>query len=68
MLTEASLNVMKPGSIIIDLAAATGGNTARTVNNEAVVYNGVTIVGNNNLASSMPADASKLYGRNLLNF
>ena len=69
LLTEASLNVMKPGSIIIDPGShATGGNTARTVNNEAVVYNGVTIVGNNNLASSMPADASKLYGRNLLNF
>lgn len=68
LLTEASLNVMKPGSIIIDLASATGGNTPRTVNNETVVYNGVTIVGNSNLASSMPADASKLYGRNLLNF
>lgn len=68
LITEASLRVMKHGSVIIDLAAATGGNTPKTVNNETVVFNGVTIVGNSNLASTMPADASKLYGRNVLNF
>lgn len=68
LITEASLHAMKHGSVIIDLAAATGGNTPKTVNNETVVFNGVTIVGNSNLASTMPADASKLYGRNVLNF
>ena len=54
--------------MIIDLAAATGGNTEMTKDNESVVTNGVTIVGNSALASSMPSDASKLYGKNVLNF
>jgi NAD(P) transhydrogenase subunit alpha len=59
---------MKKGSVIIDLAAATGGNTELTKNNETILVNGVTIVGNSALAASMPADASKLYGKNVLNF
>ena len=59
---------MKNGSVNIDLAAATGGNTVQTKNNETMQYNGVTIVGNSNLASSMPSDASKMYGKNILNF
>ena len=50
------------------LAAGTGGNTAKTINNQTIQYNGVTIVGNSNLASQMPSDASKLYGKNILNF
>ncbi len=64
---EMMLNI-KPGSIIIDLAAATGGNTPHTHNNKTTEYNGITIVGNSNLASTMPYDASKLYGKNILNF
>ena len=59
---------MKNGSIIIDLAASTGGNTAYTKNDETVVVNGVSIVGNSALAADMPSDASKLYGKNILNF
>ena len=59
---------MKNGSVIIDLAAATGGNTEVTKNNETVVYKGVSIVGNSNLPATMPSDASKLYGKNVLNF
>jgi len=59
---------MRNGSVIIDIAAATGGNTAFTKNNEIVKYNGVTIVGNSNLPATMPSDASKLYGKNILNF
>ena len=59
---------MKAGSIIIDIASATGGNCELTRNNETVIYNGVTIIGNSNLPSNMPNDASKLYGKNLLNF
>jgi NAD(P) transhydrogenase subunit alpha len=59
---------MKYGSVIIDIAAATGGNTAKTVNNQTVMYNGITIVGDSSLASSVPSDASKLYGKNVLNF
>ncbi|MBA4168473.1 MAG: Re/Si-specific NAD(P)(+) transhydrogenase subunit alpha [Chitinophagaceae bacterium] len=59
---------MKKGSVIIDLAAATGGNTDHTKNNETVVVEGVTIIGNSALPSTMPSDASKLYGKNVLNF
>src|SRR6266496_4427027 len=68
LITEDALNRMKHGSVIIDLAAATGGNTSKTMNNQTIQYNGVTIVGNSNLASQMPSDASKLYGKNILNF
>ena len=68
LITDAMLKSMKPGSVVIDLAAATGGNTVATKNNETVVYEGVTILGNSNLASDMPSDASKLYGKNILNF
>ncbi len=68
LITTDMLNSMKNGSVIIDLAAATGGNTEQTKNNETVHYNGVRIVGNSGLASTMPSDASKLYGKNILNF
>ena len=69
LITEPMLLSMKNGSIVIDLAAATGGNTPLTKNNENfVTSNGVTIVGNSNLPSGMPFDASKVYGKNVLNF
>lgn len=68
LITEKMLNTMRNGSVIIDIAAATGGNTPFTKNNETVEYNGVIIVGNSNLPATMPSDASKLYGKNILNF
>ena len=68
LVSETMLQTMKPGSVIIDLAAATGGNTAKTQNDKTVQCNGVMIVGNSNLAAGMPTDASKLYGKNVLNF
>ncbi|MEO6220030.1 MAG: Re/Si-specific NAD(P)(+) transhydrogenase subunit alpha [Ginsengibacter sp.] len=68
LITEDMLSNMKNGSIIIDLAAATGGNTSSTKNDETVKYNGVSIVGNSRLAATMPYDASKMYGKNVLNF
>lgn len=69
LLTEAMITQMRNGSIIVDLAAATGGNTPLTQNNATIVTgNGVTIIGNSNLPATMPFDASKLYGKNLLNF
>jgi NAD(P) transhydrogenase subunit alpha len=69
LLTEAMIGSLKNGSVIIDLAAATGGNTPLTKNNETIVTaNGVTILGNSNLPSGMPFDASKMYGKNVLNF
>lgn len=68
LITEKMLNTMRNGSVIIDLAASTGGNTPRTKNNETINYNGVTIIGNSSLQSTMPSDASKLYGKNIVNF
>jgi NAD(P) transhydrogenase subunit alpha len=68
LISEEMLNSMKNGSVIIDLASATGGNTTKTENNKTVKYKNATIVGNSNLASTMPSDASKLYGKNIFNF
>jgi len=68
LVTDAMLAGMKKGSVIVDLAAATGGNTTQTKDNKTILYDGVTIIGNSNLASEMPYDASKLYGKNILNF
>jgi len=68
LVTEEMIQEMRKGSVIIDLAAATGGNTPVTKNNEIVEYHGVTIAGNSNLAATMPYDSSKLYGKNVLNF
>ncbi len=68
LITGDMIANMKNGSVIIDLAASTGGNTDYTKNDETVVINGVSIVGNSKLAGSMPSDASKLYGKNILNF
>jgi len=69
LITQEMLNSMRNGSVIIDLAAATGGNTPLTKNNEHFVTDkGVLIVGNSNLPSGMPFDASKVYGKNVMNF
>jgi H+-translocating NAD(P) transhydrogenase subunit alpha len=68
LITEEMVRSMRNGSIIIDIAAATGGNTPFTKNNETVDINGVKIVGNSNLPATMPSDASKLYGKNITNF
>lgn len=68
LITEEMLNRMRNGSVVVDLAAATGGNTPFTKDNETVHHNGVSIIGNSNLQATMPSDASKLYGKNILNF
>jgi len=66
LITEAAVAAMKPGSVIVDLAAEAGGNCALTVADQVVTTpNGVTIVGTTNLPSTMPADASRLYSRNV---
>ncbi|MBO0678596.1 Re/Si-specific NAD(P)(+) transhydrogenase subunit alpha [Mycolicibacterium sp. S2-37] len=59
---------MKPGSVIVDMAAANGGNVEGTVKDQAIVTdNGVTIIGYTDLAGRLPAQASQLYGTNLVN-
>ncbi|SEW54558.1 Re/Si-specific NAD(P)(+) transhydrogenase subunit alpha [Chitinophaga arvensicola] len=68
LVSNDMLDRMRSGAVIVDIAAATGGNTSATKNNETVHYKGVTIIGNSNLPATMPADASKLYAKNLFNF
>ncbi|MBC8053678.1 MAG: Re/Si-specific NAD(P)(+) transhydrogenase subunit alpha [Sphingobacteriaceae bacterium] len=68
LITTPMIEAMKNGSVIIDLAAVTGGNTELTKNDDTVIHQGVSIVGASRLASGMPSDASKLYGKNILNF
>jgi NAD(P) transhydrogenase subunit alpha len=68
LITKEMIEAMKNGSVIIDIAAATGGNTEVTENDKEINYKGVTIIGNSNLSATMPSDASKLYGKNICNF
>lgn len=68
LITAEMIASMRNGSVIIDLAASTGGNTPFTKDGETVDQNGVRIVGASSLPASLPADASKLYGKNVLNF
>ncbi|MEO9169680.1 MAG: Re/Si-specific NAD(P)(+) transhydrogenase subunit alpha [Candidatus Baltobacteraceae bacterium] len=66
LVSEAAVAAMKPGSVIVDLAAEAGGNCALTRANETVTsQNGVSIVGTTNLPSTMPYNASQLYSRNV---
>ncbi|HEY1728373.1 MAG TPA: Re/Si-specific NAD(P)(+) transhydrogenase subunit alpha [Candidatus Baltobacteraceae bacterium] len=66
LITEEAIRKMRPGSVIVDVAADAGGNSALTKPGEVVVENGVTIVGTKNLAATMPLHASQLYSRNVL--
>jgi NAD(P) transhydrogenase subunit alpha len=68
LITREMVASMKPGSVIVDMAAANGGNVEGTVKGEAVLTaNGVTIIGYTDLAGRLPAQASQLYGTNLVN-
>ena len=68
LITEDAVNGMKRGSMIIDLAGATGGNCALTRADETVERNGVTIIAPTNLAATVPVHASQLYSRNITSF
>lgn len=68
LMTEAAVNGMKRGSIVIDLAASTGGNCAVSKADETVERDGVTIVAPTNLAATVPVHASQLYSRNVTSF
>lgn len=65
LVTAEMVAQMKPGSVIVDLAAEQGGNCACTDPGRDIVWNGVTIIGPINLPSSMPVHASQLYSKNL---
>nr|WP_288498838.1 Re/Si-specific NAD(P)(+) transhydrogenase subunit alpha [uncultured Pseudomonas sp.] len=68
LLHEATVAEMKPGSVVIDLAAIQGGNCPLTELDKVVIKHGVTLVGHGNLPALVAADASALYARNLLDF
>jgi NAD(P) transhydrogenase subunit alpha len=68
LITAETVHAMKPGSVIVDMAASTGGNCELTENGKTIDVNGVTIIGNSNLASGLSSDASLMYGKNLVNF
>jgi NAD(P) transhydrogenase subunit alpha len=67
LVTRAMVEAMKPGAVVVDLAAATGGNCELTRAGEEVVHHGVLVLGPPNLAATVPADASLLYARNVFN-
>ena len=68
ILNEDMINKMKPGSIIYDLAAIQGGNTAYSKVDEVVDINGVKIMGESNILNKLPISASNLYAKNVYNF
>ena len=68
LISDAQLATMRPGSVVVDLAAEAGGNVEGSLSGEQVVKHGVTIIGAANLARSLAADSSALFARNLYNF
>jgi NAD(P) transhydrogenase subunit alpha len=68
LISDAQIATMRPGSVIVDMAADAGGNVEGTVSGKNVAKHGVTIIGASNLARSLAADSSALFARNLYNF
>lgn len=68
LITEDMVRSMKPGSVIVDMAAPAGGNCPLTEAGKTVIKHGVTIVGETNLPALVAADSSSLYARNVLDF
>lgn len=66
LITEETVRTMRPGAVIVDLAAENGGNCSLTRANETVRMHGVTILGPSNLPASVPYHASQMFGRNVL--
>ncbi len=67
LVTKEMVTRMRPGSVVVDLAADTGGNVEVTRPGEVIVVNGVAVDGTRNVASTMPVHASQLYSRNVSN-
>jgi NAD(P) transhydrogenase subunit alpha len=68
LISDAQIATMRPGSVIVDMAAGAGGNVEGTVAGQSVERHGVKVIGAANLARSLAADASALFARNLYNF
>jgi NAD(P) transhydrogenase subunit alpha len=68
LITEEAVRAMRPGSVIVDLAAEQGGNCALTKSGEDLVVHGVTVLGPRNLPASLPYHASQMYARTVTNY
>ncbi len=68
LITKDTVESMMPGSVIIDMAAGSGGNCEVTKKDETIIHKKVRIIGNSNFPSRLPADASKMLGNNYVNF
>jgi NAD(P) transhydrogenase subunit alpha len=68
LIDEASVRAMKPGTVVVDLAAAKGGNCACTQPDQDVNVDGVLVLGHTNLPAEIPAHASQMYAKNLVTF
>ena len=68
LIHKKTVDEMSPGSVIIDMAAGSGGNCELTKKDETIIYKQIRIIGNSNFPSRMPADASKMLGNNYINF
>ena len=66
LLLKETVYAMKAGSVIVDLAASSGGNCELTQNAKSIVVNGVSIIGKSDYPSDMPSDASKMFGNNII--
>jgi NAD(P) transhydrogenase subunit alpha len=67
IISRAAVERMRPGSVIVDIAAEQGGNCELTLAGETVLHNGVKVIGPVNLAATLPYHASEMYARNLFN-
>ena len=68
LLPKETVDKMRPGAVIVDLAASTGGNCAFTENGKTINHNGVTIIGDSDLSASMPRDASMMFSNNIISY
>jgi len=68
LIPQETLDKMKSGSVVVDLAASTGGNCANSKQGEVIEYNGVKIIGDSDLAAEMPQDSSTLFSNNVCNY
>jgi NAD(P) transhydrogenase subunit alpha len=68
LLAKKTVEEMRPGSVVIDLAASTGGNCELTENGKTILHNLVSVIGKSDYPSDMPFDASKMFGNNIINF
>ncbi len=67
LIPKETVQNMKPGSVIVDLAASSGGNCELTYPRRNIVVNGISIIGKTEYPSEMPSDASKMFGTNVIN-